>query len=117
MSKRLRIGVLTPSSNTALEPLTQALIQTINESANHHITVHFSRSPITTISLSPLGLAQFDLAHILAAAALLAQAEVDIIGWSGTSAGWLGFEKDVKLCEEIHKGDGNKGYYKCAGLE
>jgi maleate isomerase len=88
MSKRLRLGIVTPSSNTALEPLTEALIQSINESSNHHITVHFSRFPVTTISLSPSGLAQFDLTPILAAATL-AHAEVDIIGWSGTSAaGW-----------------------------
>ena len=70
------------------------------------MTAHFSRFPVTTISLSPSGLAQFNLAPILAAAELLAHAEVDIIGWSGTSAGWLGFDKDIRLCEEIEKATG-----------
>jgi maleate isomerase len=63
--------------------------------------VHFSRFAVTTISLSTSGRAQFNLAPILAAAELLAHADVDVIGWSGTSAGWLGFENDEKLCSEI----------------
>ena len=61
---------------------------------------------MTTISLSPTGLAQFDLGPILAAAVLLAHAEVDCIGWSGTSAGWLGFDRDVALCQAIEKATG-----------
>ncbi|UCE31738.1 MAG: Asp/Glu/hydantoin racemase, partial [Burkholderiales bacterium] len=31
----------------------------------------------------------------------LADARVDVIGWSGTAAGWLGFESDRRLCERI----------------
>lgn len=27
--------------------------------------------------------------------------QVDAIGWSGTSAGWLGFDKDEKLCQYL----------------
>jgi maleate isomerase len=109
MAKRIRLGVLVPSSNTALEPLTQALINDLNvASSSHKISVHFSRFPVTTISLTPKGLSQFDLAPILAAAQLLAHAEVDIIGWSGTSAGWLGFDKDETLCDEIEKATGIK---------
>jgi maleate isomerase len=109
MPKRIRVGILTPSSNTALEPLTYALLASFNtQQSTYHVTAHFSRFPVTTISLSPSGLAQFELAPILYAAELLAHAEVDIIGWSGTSAGWLGFDKDVTLCEEIEKVTGIK---------
>jgi maleate isomerase len=109
MAKRIRLGILTPSSNTALEPLTQALINSLNAILpSHNITVHFSRFPVKTISLTPSGLAQFDLEPILSAAQLLAHAEVDVIGWSGTSAGWLGFDRDVKLCQEIEKATGIK---------
>lgn len=96
MSKRIRLGILTPSSNTALEPLTQAMLAPLP-----HITVHFSRFPVTTISLSPTALSQFQTSRIVAAAKLLADARVDIIGWSGTSSGWLGFNADERLCEEI----------------
>jgi maleate isomerase len=109
MAKRIRLGVLTPSSNTALEPLTHILLTSLNaQQTTYYITAHFSRFPVTTISLSRSGLAQFDLGPILTATELLAHAEVDVIGWSGTSAGWLGFDKDVKLCEEIEKKTGIK---------
>lgn len=94
--KPIRLGILVPSSNTALEPLTQSLI-----SALPNVTVHFSRFRVTSISLSAGALAQFDPAHLLAAAQLLADAGVDAIGWSGTSAGWLGFEADDRLCAAI----------------
>jgi maleate isomerase len=107
MTRRLRLGILTPSSNTALEPLSQDLIRSVNEQyPKFHISVHFSRFPVTTISLSPDGLAQFDLLPIISAATLLSHADVDIIGWSGTSAGWLGFERDVELCKEIEEATG-----------
>lgn len=102
--KHIRLGILTPSSNTALEPLTHALLTCFNtQQSTYIVTAHFSRFPVTTISLTPSGLAQFDLDLILHAAGLLAHAEVDCIGWSGTSAGWLGFDEDVTLCEEIKK--------------
>lgn len=96
MTRRIRLGVLTPSSNTALEPLTQALIASLPE-----VSVHFSRFSVTQIALSADALGQFQRERILDAARLLADAHVDVIGWSGTSAGWLGFETDVALCQAI----------------
>lgn len=92
----LRLGVLTPSSNTALEPLTSALAAAVPD-----CSAHFSRFTVTEISLSPQALGQFDDSKILAAAELLADAKVDVIGWSGTAAGWRGFDADVRLCERI----------------
>jgi len=96
MTRRIRLGVLTPSSNTALEPLTQALIAGLPE-----VSVHFSRFSVTRIALSADALGQFQRERILEAARLLADAHVDVIGWSGTSAGWLGFDTDVELCAAI----------------
>jgi maleate isomerase len=106
--KAIRLGILVPSSNTALEPLTTSILAAFNASrpSEPPITAHFSRFPVTEISLAPSALAQFNLAPILAAATLLAHAHVDIIGWSGTSAGWLGFEKDVELCNAIEQETG-----------
>jgi maleate isomerase len=95
------LGILTPSSNTALEPLTMAMLAGLPD-----ITVHFSRFPVTRISLEPEDLSQFDDRPILKAARLLADARVDAIGWSGTSAGWLGFERDRALCERITEATG-----------
>lgn len=95
-SNAVRIGVLTPSSNTALEPLIAAMLAPL---PGH--SAHFSRFRVTEIALDARALGQFDDANILAAAELLADAKVDVIGWSGTSAGWLGFERDQLLCERI----------------
>lgn len=96
MNRPLRLGVLTPSSNTALEPLTSALVATLPG-----CSAHFARFRVTEIALSAQALGQFDDSHILAAAELLADAKVDAIGWSGTSAGWLGFDADHRLVERI----------------
>ncbi|HEY8332383.1 MAG TPA: aspartate/glutamate racemase family protein [Tardiphaga sp.] len=96
MTKRVLLGQLTPSSNTALEPITTAMLAGLPE-----VSAHFSRFKVTEIALSNTALAQFDNSEILRAAELLAHAKVDVIGWNGTSSGWLGFEADVRLCEQI----------------
>src|SRR5258706_14384531 len=101
MTKRVLLGMLTPSSNTALEPITTAMIAGLPE-----VSAHFSRFKVTEIALSNLALAQFDDSQILRAAELLAHAKVDVIGWNGTSSGWLGFEADVRLCERITSATG-----------
>jgi maleate isomerase len=96
MTKPVLLGMLTPSSNTALEPITSAMVAGLPG-----VSAHFSRFKVTEIALSDQALAQFDTDNILRAAELLAHAKVDVIGWNGTSSGWLGFETDVKLCEQI----------------
>ena len=101
MSRPLRLGVLTPSSNTALEPLTSALAAAVPGAS-----AHFARFKVTEIALDAAALGQFDDSKILAAAELLADAKVDVIGWSGTSSGWLGFDADRRLCERIRERTG-----------
>src|SRR5258707_5322118 len=96
MASRVFLGMLTPSSNTVLEPVTTAMLAELPE-----VTAHFSRFKVTEIALSPTALAQFDDSEILRAAELLAHAKVDVIAWNGTSSGWLGFDRDVRLCERI----------------
>ncbi|WP_345531049.1 Asp/Glu/hydantoin racemase [Viridibacterium curvum] len=100
-SSRTLLGILTPSSNTSLEPLTSALC-----AAAPGVSAHFARFPVTEISLKPAALGQFDDEKILAAARLLADAKVQCIGWSGTSAGWLGLEADRILCQRIEDATG-----------
>jgi maleate isomerase len=70
------------------------------------VTAHFSRFKVTEIALSESALAQFDDTEILRAAELLAHARVHCIAWNGTSSGWLGFERDVRLCERIKAATG-----------
>ena len=101
MIKRKLIGVLTPSSNTALEPLTSAMVASVSG-----VSAHFARFEVTEISLSDASLSQFNESKILEAARLLADARVDVICWSGTSSSWLGFERDEQLCAAISKATG-----------
>ena len=44
MNPRIRIGILTPSSNTALEPLTTAIVAGLPD-----VSVHFARFTVTEI--------------------------------------------------------------------
>jgi maleate isomerase len=96
MHPSIRLGMLTPSSNTILEPVTSAMLSGLPEAS-----AHFARFPVTEIALSDTALAQFDDEVILRAAQLLADCRPSTIGWNGTSAGWLGFDADERLCATI----------------
>lgn len=98
---RVLVGMLTPSSNTVLEPVTCAMVADLPD-----VSMHFSRFRVTEIALSDAALGQFQLDTLLQAALLLADAKVDVIAWNGTSAGWLGFEADVQLCDRIQSETG-----------
>jgi maleate isomerase len=63
MNQTVRLGVLTPSSNTALEPLTSAIAALVPGAS-----AHFSRFQVTEIALDNRALGQFDDSKILAAA-------------------------------------------------
>ncbi|MEM1431706.1 MAG: aspartate/glutamate racemase family protein [Pseudomonadota bacterium] len=89
--------MLVPSSNTALEPATAALAAPLTD----RVGIHFSRFEVTRIALSDDADAQFSLAPILNAASLLADAQVSVVAWNGTSASWRGFETDDRLCDAI----------------
>lgn len=93
-AQRTLLGFLTPSSNTRLEPLTGAMLQGLPE-----VTAHFSRFRVVDVGLDAAG--QFDSVGIIAAADLLADAQVDSIVWSGTSGGWRGIADDGALCSAI----------------
>jgi maleate isomerase len=93
---RVLLGMLTPSSNTVVEPVTSAMLSGLPE-----VSAHFGRFPVTEISLRPAALGQFDEEPFLSAARLLADARLQVIGWNGTSAGWLGFDADERLCDRL----------------
>ena len=94
MSDRTLLGVLTPSSNTRLEPMTARMLASLPG-----VTAHFSRFRVLDVGLAAAH--QFDVEPILAAADLLADAQVDSIVWSGTSGGWRGLAADRELCAAI----------------
>jgi maleate isomerase len=102
-SPRKHIGMLTPSSNTVLEPVTAAMLAGLPD-----VSAHFGRFRVTEISLGEKALAQFDDTPILAAAELLADARAGAIVWNGTSASWLGLDTDRRLCARIEERTGAK---------
>jgi len=99
--KRILLGMLTPSSNTILEPVTCAMLAQVPG-----VTAHFARFRVTEISMGDRALGQFDDVPILEAARLLADARVNCIAWNGTSGGWLGLARDRDLCAAITRETG-----------
>ena len=93
---RTLLGMLTPSSNTVLEPVTAAMLAGLPD-----VTAHFARFRVTEISMRDQALGQFDMEPILSACDLLADARVASIAWNGTSASWLGLDRDRALCAAI----------------
>jgi maleate isomerase len=96
MSDAIRLGMLTPSSNTVLEPATYALLADAPG-----ITAHFQRLRVLSITLDGGSTGQFDPAPMVAAAEMLADAKVHAICWNGTSGSWLGLDADRALCDAI----------------
>jgi maleate isomerase len=96
-SAPLRLGILTPSSNTILEPATMRLAAPLGD----RLSLHFARFPVTRIAADAESEAQFTLTSMLPAVRLLADARVDAYLWSGTSASWEGVETDEALVAAI----------------
>lgn len=101
MNDRTLLGVLTPSSNTTLEPVTADILHGVDNTS-----AHFGRLKVTEISLTEQALSQFDNEPFLEASRLLADARVQSITWSGTSSGWRGFQDDEILCDAITRETG-----------
>jgi len=91
-----RIGMIVPSSNTCLEPLTYRMLE-----GRTDVTIHFTRIPVTRIALDGSSDRQFDATVMREAGRLLATADVDVIAWNGTSGSWLGAAHDRELVHEI----------------
>jgi maleate isomerase len=100
MTEPVRIGMLTPSSNTCLEPTTAAML------SGTGVSMHASRVRVTRIALDDGTSAQFGTEPMLAAARLLADAAVDVIVWNGTAGSWLGGQNDIRLCAAIEDATG-----------
>jgi maleate isomerase len=96
-----RLGLLVPSSNTVVEPETADLLP-----KDGSVTCHVSRVRVVTISAEDASRGQFDTSGMVAAAGLLADAQVDLILWNGTAASWLGFAYDQVLTEAIQVATG-----------
>lgn len=100
-TRKTRIGMIVPSSNTCLEPQSYRILGDRDD-----VTIHFTRIPVTRIALDDSSDKQFDPAVMREAAGLLATADVDVIAWNGTSGSWLGADHDRELVREISDATG-----------
>ena len=94
---RTRLGMLTPSSNTVLEPYVGAILHQLLP----EVTAHFQRFTVRSIGLDEAAMNQFADDTIVAAAETLNDAQMDVIAWAGTSGSWRGFDLDAGLCAAI----------------
>jgi len=91
-----RIGMLTPSQNTTLEPITSQLVRDYSG-----VTAHFSRIAVSGVGLDKRSSRQFTFRNFVSAARLLLDAQVQVIAWNGTSGSWMGVGVDRKLCRQL----------------
>lgn len=95
-----KVGFIIPSSNTAVEPITQAIFQSLGAD----IVCLFTRIRVTTVGTDAGSRSQFSTDTLITAAKLLADAKPDAIVWNGTSGMWVGagLEADRELAKEMH---------------
>jgi maleate isomerase len=102
MRELKRLGHITPSCNTVLEPVTAM----INAPLATRVSHHFARIPVGNISLASGDTDQFAIPAMVAAARSLCDAEMDAVVWNGTSGCWNGTEADVAMCAAITEATG-----------
>ena len=96
---RHAIGVITPSGNLVVERVVTALLRNLPE-----VSAHFSRIPVAG-SHDPFP-DRYDLAAMLTAARLLADAKPGSIQWNGSKGGAIGFAHDRALKARIEDATG-----------
>lgn len=96
--KKIRIAMLTPSSNSVVEPWCYKIIGSLDNTS-----LHFGRVEVLWIDDDTTSLAQFHDENMLKAFELLSHVKPTVIGWNGTSSSWLGLDRDRVLIEEIAK--------------
>ena len=97
----LRLGMILPSSNTVVEPVTTAMAAGLPD-----VSVHFSRFALTAVQVENPAAAYYDSGALLGAAKLLADARCHVITWNGSAGGLVGFDRDRQLCSEIEAATG-----------
>lgn len=91
--------MITPSVNTALEPLTIEMLKAVDED----VSVHFTRIEVHDVSLDDESARQFTFEAFLQAARLLVDAQVQVVAWNGTSGGWMGIDRERELAQKIEE--------------
>ena len=101
INQKIRIGMLTPSSNSIVEPWCYKIIGTIENAS-----VHFGRVEVLWIDDDTASLSQFYDENMIKGFELLSHVKPTVLGWNGTSASWLGLERDRALIDVIKKRTG-----------
>ena len=99
--KITRIAMLTPSSNSVVEPWCYKIIGSLDNTS-----IHFGRIEVLWIDDETASLSQFHDETMLKGFDLLSHVRPAVIGWNGTSASWLGLDRDRALVTEITKRTG-----------
>ena len=103
------IGTITPSSNTVVERVTQAILRQFPS-----VSAHFSRTPVVgERDPFPDG---YDLDSQLNAARLLAHAQLNLIVWNGSKGITIGSDHDRDLCARIEAATGIQATTSVLGL-
>lgn len=93
------LGVITPSANRVVERVTTRLLERFPT-----VSAHFSR--IGVVGERDPFPDSYDLAGMLTAARLLSHARPDMILWSGSKGGSIGFAHDTDLRRRIEDATG-----------
>ena len=101
IKQKIRIGMLTPSSNSIVEPCCYKIIGSVE-----NVSVHFGRVEVLWIDDKEASLSQFYDENMIKGFDLLSHVKPMVIGWNGTSASWLGLERDRVLIDVIKKRTG-----------
>ena len=101
IKQKIRIGMLTPSSNSIVEPWCYKIIGSVD-----NVSVHFGRVEVLWIDDKEASLSQFYDENMIKGFDLLSHVKPMVIGWNGTSASWLGLERDRVLIDVIKKRTG-----------
>ena len=99
--RKTRIAMLTPSSNSVVEPWCSKIIGSLENTS-----VHFGRVEVLWIDDEVASLSQFYDENMLKAFDLLSHVKPSVIGWNGTSASWLGVDQDSILVREVTRRTG-----------
>ena len=95
---KTRIAMLTPSSNPVVEPWYYELVRSQSDTS-----IHFGRVELLWIDDEAESQSQFQDEAMLRGFDLLSYVKPSVIGWNGTSASWLGLDRDRQLVEEIYR--------------
>ena len=99
--EKTRIAMLTPSSNSVVEPCCYKIISSFDNTS-----IHFGRIEVLWIDDEAASLSQFHDETMMKGFDLLSHVRPSVIGWNGTSASWLGLDRDRSLVAEITKRTG-----------